>query len=59
MTARLKRPVSCGGCGHIFSEGEEAWAEDWKVCDAPNWRWRWETRYSCNPCNDKKQGCAA
>ena len=48
----IKRPVACGSCGRLFSEGEEAWADDWKVADAPDWRWRTETRYTCDKCHD-------
>lgn len=44
--------VACGECGRLFSEGEDAWADDWKVCSAPDWVWRWETRYTCDACHE-------
>lgn len=42
--------VACDRCGLLFAEGEEAWAKDWKVCHAPTWQWRMETRYTCDAC---------
>jgi hypothetical protein len=47
--------VACGKCGLLFAEGAEAWAEDWKVCDAPTWKWRMETRYLCDTCHEGGQ----
>lgn len=50
MSTSLK--VACGTCGRLFNEGEDAWADDWKVADAPDWKWRTETRYTCDACHD-------
>jgi hypothetical protein len=44
--------VACGGCGRLFNQGEDAWAEDWTVADAPDWKWRSETRYYCETCHE-------
>lgn len=52
MGATKTLKVACGTCGRLFADGENAWADDWKVCDAPDWKWRVETRYTCDACHD-------
>jgi hypothetical protein len=51
MTTALK--VACGSCGRLFGKDEHAWADDWTVADAPDWKWRMETRYTCDDCHEK------
>jgi hypothetical protein len=50
MATEKTAAVSCGKCGRLFGKDESGWASDWKVCDAPDWKWRWETRYTCDDC---------
>lgn len=40
--------VKCHKCGHVFAEGESAWADDWTVINERGART--ETRYLCDDC---------
>lgn len=44
--------LRCQSCGHLFAEGESAWADDWKVIDTSGTTvtFRMETRYTCDWC---------
>lgn len=44
-----RRP-HCHRCGHVFAEGEDAWAEDWTVIADDYRSARRETRYTCDDC---------
>jgi hypothetical protein len=46
----------CATCKREFAQGELAWASDWKVLDATGDTavWRWETRYTCDDCEDNE-----
>jgi transposase-like protein len=46
----------CHECGYQFSEGEEAWADDWNVIgvDGTSVTYRTETRYLCDTCEAKR-----
>lgn len=43
---------ACHTCGHVFTVGESAWADDWTVIDPHDRRWnpRMETRWTCDDC---------
>jgi hypothetical protein len=40
----------CHGCDRQLTEGEMAWAYDWKVWDQDLHDFRAETRYTCDDC---------
>jgi hypothetical protein len=43
----------CATCHRPFTEGEFAWASDWKVLSDDGWgneTWCNETRYTCDEC---------
>lgn len=44
--------VKCHKCGHVFAEGESAWAEEWRTIDVSGTTaaFRTETRYLCDDC---------